>query len=834
MTGRLCLLGFAAGSACVQTLAALPGQGAMAAWALPLAALACVVLARCSHLPYSRSALLVLAFVLAGFVSTVWRAEQRLSDRLAPSNENRVTRVLVRVMELPRLAPDSRQFMAEVLSSVPAGVPRLVQVAWRAPGWNGPYGVGDEPHAFPDILPGQLWRMALTLKTPVGLRNPDGFDYEGLLFARGVRATGAVRGTPRLEGDEPFASLTVAAERARHHVRQAMLPYLEGRRYGAVLLALAIGDQNSVSPADWDMFKISGIVHLVSISGSHITLIAALGGFTMLFLWRRLSWRGVALAERCPARVAAALTALAVAWAYCLLAGWGVPARRTFFMLAVLALAYVARLPLDPWRLLSLVAFVVVLLDPWSVLSSGFWLSFGAVYVLMSSAGWFGQRLGVPPPAPGWPRRREALGMAARLQMAITLALVPLLALWFNDVSVVSPLVNAYAIPVISFVVTPLSLLVALFSLLLPLGFLAEVAAWLGHGALQVMMWPTVALALAPFASITAASSPWPLAALALAGVVLACHWQGLPWRHWGWALMLPALLWSPARPRPGDWSLQALDVGQGSAVVIETAQHTVLVDTGVRSGPDSDAGVRVVAPYLRSRGVRALDAVVVSHADLDHAGGLSSVLQGFPVRRSWASFPVAGFLEREARLLQGQVPRLPDMMLGCSQGQGWEMDGVRFEFLWPAPPTPGQTDGRTSAQRNAQACVLRIQGKHHSALLPGDIAMAQEDALVALGLLRADVVLAPHHGSRFSSGAAFVAALAPAHVIVQSGAWNRYGHPAPAVVQRWGQAGARVWRNDRQGAVQVRSREGNLQVRTERGEATRYWQWRMPERPAD
>src|SRR5690606_6863245 len=152
------------------------------------------------------------------------------------------------------------------------------QVSWRAPGWNGPYGVADEPHPFPDIVPGQLWRMALTLKTPVGLRNPDGFDYEGLLFARGVRATGAVRGTPRLEGDEPFASLTVAGERARHHVRQAMLPYLEGRRYGAVLLALAIGDQNSVTPEDWDMFKISGIVHLVSISGSHITLIAALGG----------------------------------------------------------------------------------------------------------------------------------------------------------------------------------------------------------------------------------------------------------------------------------------------------------------------------------------------------------------------------------------------------------------------------------------------------------------------------------------------------------------------------------------------------------------------------
>src|SRR5690606_9107706 len=332
-------------------------------------------------------------------------------------------RVLLRVAGVPRLMPDSRQFEAGVIASVSAGVPSRIQVWLAAAQWAGPYGRADRtPASFPELVPGQVWRMALTLKRPQAARNPQAFDYEAYAFAQGVRALGSVRGKPQFLYDDPWASLPVIAQRARHVVRAAMQPYLEGKRYGAVLLALAIGDQASVDAQDWVVFNRTGITHLVSISGSHITMIAALGGVVVFGAWRRLRWRGRALAEHLPAQVAAALAALLVAWLYCLLAGWGVPARRTFFMLAVVSLTYIFRLHLSAFRLLALVAFVVVLLDPWSLLASGFWLSFGAVYVLMASSGWYGQAVGQAA-LTRWRRLPTLLSTATRLQLAITAGL---------------------------------------------------------------------------------------------------------------------------------------------------------------------------------------------------------------------------------------------------------------------------------------------------------------------------------------------------------------------------------------------------------------------------
>ncbi|MGP1615780.1 MAG: ComEC/Rec2 family competence protein, partial [Pollutimonas bauzanensis] len=395
MTGRICLLAFVAATGAAHGLPYLPDHVVWAG-ALALAVLASIAVFSLAG-RHRWHVLLPLWAGIAGLLVAVARAEHRLADSLDSANENRVSRVVLRVAALPRLDPDSRQFEAEVISSMPAGVPSRIQVTWAAPDWAGPYGRAGRAPAdggyagFAELAPGQVWRMSLTLKKPHGNRNPHAFDYESHLFAQGIRATGSVRGAPLLLRDEPWASLPVMAQRARHRVRAAMQPYLAGKRYGAVLLALAIGDQASVEASDWQVFNRTGITHLVSISGSHITMIAALGGSLAFWLWRRGRLRGRALAERLPAQVAAALAALLVAWLYCLLAGWGVPARRTFLMLAVVAAAYLLRLPMDASRLLPLAAFAVVLLDPWALLASGFWLSFGAVCVLMASAGWWGR-----------------------------------------------------------------------------------------------------------------------------------------------------------------------------------------------------------------------------------------------------------------------------------------------------------------------------------------------------------------------------------------------------------------------------------------------------------
>ncbi|PLC52629.1 hypothetical protein CR155_17740 [Pollutimonas nitritireducens] len=256
MTGRICLLAFVAATGAVQLLPYLPGR---ALWLNALGGAAALSFSVYLLAPAIRwRVLLPMWAALAGLLITVARAEHRLADELAPINENQVSRVVLRIAALPKSSNDSRQFEAQVLSSMPEGVPSRIQVSWAAPNWAGPYGGGArdadgtdaDQAAFPELIPGQIWRMALTLKKPHGNRNPHAFDFEAYMFAHGLRASGSVRGKPRYIGDEPWASLPIVAQRARYRVRSAMQPYLEGKRYGAVMLALAIGDQASVDAGD--------------------------------------------------------------------------------------------------------------------------------------------------------------------------------------------------------------------------------------------------------------------------------------------------------------------------------------------------------------------------------------------------------------------------------------------------------------------------------------------------------------------------------------------------------------------------------------------------------
>ena len=784
----------------------------------------------------TKAAWIVIAFA-AGLLYATAAATYRLSDTLDPDNEDKVTRVVLRVAELPRLGPESRLFVAEVLSSIPEGVPARIQVRWNSGEYSGPYGprAGKPPAEFPDIVPGQVWRMALVLRNPHGARNPHGFDYEGHVFAQGIRATGTVRGTPVLLDDEPWAGLSVAAQRARHIVREAMLPHIDDLRWGGVLLALAIGDQASVAPGDWLTFNRSGLTHLVSISGSHVTMIAALAGLMVNWLWRRLRWRGRPLAERLPAQLAAASVALLVAWLYCLLAGWGVPARRTFVMLAVMALSLGLRVPLSPTHVLAIAAFAVVLMDPWSLLASGFWLSFLAVYVLMAGTGWWGITTSVNQEGIR-ARWRAAVLTAVRLQLAITLSLLPILALLFSEVSLVSPLANAYAIPIIGTLVTPLALLLAGIALVPGADMVAAGVASLAHGLLQACMWPTEWLAALPGASLSVAAAPWWLVSFSLLGVAIALLPRGFSYRNLGWAFMLPALVWVPPRVAPGDWILHALDVGQGSALVLQTAQRVLVYDTGARFSPDADAAQRAVIPFLRSQGIRHVDVLVVSHGDMDHVGGLRSLLEAISVEQAYAPFDIRAWLSRESQTLAARVgrsagdgdttvkaPPMPATHSPCVYGMTWRADEVGFQFLWPL--RTDYIDLRAgSKDRNRLSCVLRIKGAHHSIILPGDIGADEEFDLVERGLGNADVVLAAHHGSRHSSSAEFVAALQAGHTIAQAARWNRYGHPADTVRERWREEGAAFWETGRHGALIARSQGGVLTVEGERLRRLRYW----------
>jgi competence protein ComEC len=444
----------------------------------------------------------------------------------------------------------------------------------------------------------------------------------------------------------------------------------------------------------------------------------------------------------------------------------------------------------------------------------------------MASSDWWGRRVshgGVG----RWRRIVFGLGAAIRLQLAITAGLLPLLGFIFHEVSLASPLANAYAIPVISLIVTPLSLLLAAAAMLPGADALAAALAWAAHGALDLIMVPTVWLSEWTLASFNVAAAPWGLTAMAMLGLVFAVMPYGWPARHGGWLLMLPALFWRPEAPPDGAWDLHALDVGQAGAGVVRTARHAIVFDTGLRRGATSDDGARVVWPFLRSQGIKRVDVLVVSHADIDHAGGVRSLLQSVPIEQSYSSFDLQDYLARESRLLGEPEPvSLPRAVSPCEYGQAWEVDGVSFAFLWPLksdePPRK-----QNSKQRNDQACVLRVQGRFHSALLPADIGTGPEHWLVERGLGAIDVVMAAHHGSRYSSAPGFVNEVQAGHVIAQAGLWNRYGHPGSAVEQRWRDSGATFWRTDLHGAIQVRSRSDGLLAEAARWNSRRYWQSR-------
>ncbi|VFR29493.1 DNA internalization-related competence protein ComEC/Rec2 [plant metagenome] len=855
MSGRLALLAFVGGCALVQTLPRLPWFWEVAAPGVVLLVGSLAVRWHARHrlaadTPFpeaSRQGSVqgLIAIAGAACLGIAWAsfcAQHRLDDALAEGNINQVTRVTFQVLGLPQGDASGRGAEVRVLHAQPEGVSSRIQVNWFAPGMarrpgaissEDPVAVARQPagepaQPVPDLIPGQVWRAALVLRPPTGLSNPQGFDYEGWMFQRGIRARGTVRGEPVLLqawGGGAEALL----HRARWHVREAMLQALAGKRYGPVLVALALGDQQGVAREDWDIFNLTGITHLVSISGMHVTLLAALAGLAARGIWKRLRWRRRAWAERLPAQAVGAAVAVIVALAYSLLAGWGVPARRTFFMLAVIAMAAMLRLPLTPWRILPAAAALVVALDPWAPLAPGFWLSFGAVAVLMQAGANATQTVQGDTPPKRWRRAAALLWEATRLQWLITLALTPVLAYLFQQVPLVSPLANAIAIPVVSYIVTPLTLLAALLLVAPGVTAAGAWAALAGEAVFAQMMVPLVAMAAWDGAALSVAAAPWPYLVLALFGVLWALGTPGLPVRAAGWLLALPVLVWQPTRPPPGQWRLTAIDIGQGAAVMVETATQTLLYDTGVRYGPDSDAASRAILPLLRARGIRALDVLVVSHADGDHAGGLRSVLAAFPVAQGYSPFDMAAYLKREARqgLATSPMPALPARMSACEAGVSWVQDGVRFDFLHPPP---GDDSARALMDRNAASCVLRLAGEHHSALLTGDIPVAQERALARAGLPATEWVMAPHHGAATSSGADLVAATRAWHVVAQAGRYNRYGHPKAPVQRRWERAGAVFWRTDLHGAVMAVS-EGpgtqGLRMRAQRLHAPRYWQGR-------
>jgi competence protein ComEC len=743
-------LAFAAGAALLQTQAALPSI----AWAWLLAPVALGALRwRLLWLP--------VAFA-AGFFWAAACAHGRMEERLAPALEGRDVALTGVVAGLPAAGERGVRFDFAVESSE-APLPRRILLTWY------------DSEAL--VHPGERWSLTVRLRRPHGGVNPHGFDYEAWLLERGIGATGYVRSARRL-GERH--GILDAIERTREAVRERFLAVLGPTPAQGILAALAVGDQRAIAREEWRLFNLTGVTHLMSISGLHVTLVSGLAAWLLAALWRRVP----RLALRAPARKVAAAAAILAALGYTLLAGYAVPAQRTFWMVTVFAAALWCDRVAAPWRTLALALALVVLTDPWAPLSPGFWLSFGAVALIFYT--------GV-----GWSGREPRPLQWARVQWAITIGLAPAALLLFGQVSLAGPLANALAIPLVSAVITPLALLAAA----LPSDALLGFAAWLVQWLLSFLEW----CAALPSALWQQHAPGVALVLLALAGAAWLLAPRGVPWRPVGAALMAPAFFSPPAGPAPGEAWITAFDVGQGLAVLARTSGHALLYDAGPAFA-DDDSGARVIVPAMRGDGLAGLDMLVLSHEDSDHLGGALSVLETFEVRSLASSLPP----EHPLQALAAAAHR-------CRRGEAWQWDGVQFAFLHPSADQAG-------AKRNDGSCVLRISAGGRSILLTGDIERGAELELAAAAGASSDVIVVPHHGSRTSSSPELLAAVAPRWAIVPVGYRSRFGHPHAQVLERYRAAGVALVRTDLDGAVHVLLKQGQVAITSERRLRQRYW----------
>ncbi len=719
---------------------------------------------------------IIPAFLLAASFGASWAlcvAQYQLSHRLPAALENQTLHVIGQVETFPEYRDSKVQFtflIDHVQNVTNLKLPLRVRLSWQS--------FHSRKQALPNLKKGEHYQFLVLLKSGRGFWTPGSFDREADLFQKNIQAVGYVLKGTRL-AQAPYSLIDPLRARLTRNVQTS----LQGSSFIGLITALTTGIRYQITSEQWQVMRGTGTNHLFAISGLHLAFMAGMVYWLIQTSWR---WMPSAALHIPNGQIAATLSGLFAIF-YSALSGWALPVQRALCMLWIGLLAKLLRRHLSYGHALYSALGIILLLAPFSVLSASFWLSFGAVVLIL---------YGVL----GRLRLRTDWRASVRIQMNVGLGLLPFSLLFFQQVSWVSFPANLLAIPVVGFIILPISLIGSFLTLLhastgKTLLLCAE--------KILALLWSVLDYlnSLSALQYHTVIASPFILI-VSLLSLILLCAPSGVPGRFFSFFLLLPLFYWQPKGPQSGEIWLHILDVGQGLATVIQTAHHQLIYDTGPSRGIDT--GRAVLLPFLQQKKINEVDTLIVSHGDDDHSGGAKSLLAYAKVNKILTSVP--------NKFLQGAK--------FCQQGMHWHWDGVDFQMLHP--PSHAAYWG------NESSCVLKITSQGHRILLTGDIEYGAEQTLVRTlpKQLVADILVVPHHGSKTSSSEAFLDLIKPKIALFSTGYHNRYHHPHPQVVERYRQRSVKCYDTAVDGAITLKlSAQKKPAIETYRQRYRAFWQ---------
>ena len=688
--------------------------------------------------------------------------------------ENQVLLLSGIVAEIPEVRQTSIRLLIkpEAIEGYTRSLPKIIKLSW--------YHTKQRPKA------GERWQFLTKLRRPHGFQNPTGFDYERWLFVKGIGATGYVK--KAVENKRLKSSDWWNVNQQRSKIARAIDRECAGCSSAGLIKALTIGIRGDISVIQKQILKDSGTAHLLAISGLHIGLISGLFYLVGRWLWRIYLFR-----FRYNQLEVSALLSFSAGLSYAALAGFGIPTVRALIMLTVICFALKCRTHCNLLNSIATAVVVILIVDPLSVGSASLWLSVGALLIIS-----FAQyRLHYQQ---GW------LRMLLLIQCLFSLIFIPVGILLFGQINSAGFFANVIAIPVVSFVLLPLTLLASLSaSLNLPFaGWLLVVC----DNGMTLLFGYLEWLLGSGLAAISTANIPISLVLMSLIGLIVLSMPKAMPGKVPAAILVLLPIIWLPVKIKHGSFELTVLDVGMGTSAVIRTRNHSLVYDYGPGNNQGFSAGSWVVKPFLQYHDSLPPDLMVISHVDQDHSGGFQTFKTNYDPSRLVSGTPI----KLRKRFNLGSPIR------SCHDITAWQWDGVKFEFL-PLPKINAMVDS------NNRSCVLKVQGLH-TVLLTGDIEAERENWLVKTNphQLKANLLVAPHHGSLTSSTIEFIESVSPKAVIFTVGNDNRWGFPKLEVVERYQVIGSEIYRSDYHGAVTVYSGTSGLRVESQRQRSPKLW----------